>query len=130
MITMAKRPILHVWIALLAILFSALAPTISHALATGRGDAAWSAMCGVSGIKPIPVVAVDADQKPVKDLQQHMQHCPYCATHGEGCALPAAAPSAFAVLGGHDLFPSLYYQAPAPLFSWAAAQPRGPPTIS
>jgi hypothetical protein len=34
------------------------------------------------------------------------------------------------VLDGHDLYPPLYYRAPAPLFNWSAAQPRGPPTVS
>lgn len=131
MLNPLTRRALFAWIAALAILFSALAPSISHALSIDRGNAAWLEICSANGVKLLPASAVDAAQKPVKDLlQHHMEHCPYCVTHGGTFALLPPAPITFAVLGGHDLFPSLYYQAAAPLFAWSAAQPRGPPAVS
>lgn len=124
------RRALTLWIAMLAVLFSALAPAVSHALAAGDSTSSWGEICSVNGARPTSLSA-GTPQKPVKDaLQHHIEHCPFCATHGASFALlpPVALP--FAVIGGHDLFPSLYYHAPAPLFSWAAAQPRGPPAAS
>ena len=127
MLNFLKRSSLPLWIALMAVLFSALAPSISHALSASAGKAILAEICTVDGAK---VVAVDAgdSQKPATDpLQHHFKHCPYCATHGGSFALPPAMPSEFAVLGGPDLHPSLFYQAPAPLFAWSVAHPRGPP---
>src|SRR4051794_18967951 len=95
-----NRRVLTAWIAALAILFGALAPSISHALSAGRGEAVLSAICSASGIRMSPVFADDAGRKPVKDGQHPMEHCPYCATHGANAALLPNAPITFAVLGG------------------------------
>ncbi len=130
MLNSPSRRTLTTWIAALAILFSALAPSISHALSMSRGDSALSAICSAAGVKQLPAFAADTSHKPVKDVKHNMEHCPYCATHGGSFALLPPVPITFAVVGGHDLFPCLYYQAPSPLFVWSAAQPRGPPTIS
>ena len=128
MLKFLKRSSLPLWIALMAILFSALAPSISQAINASAGKSVFAEICTVAGAK---VVAIDADgaQKPATDpLQHHWKHCPYCGTHGGSFALPPPAPIEFAVLGGPDLQPSLFYQAPAPLFAWYVAHPRGPPT--
>lgn len=125
-----KRSSLPLWIALLAILFSALAPSISHAMAARSGNAVYAEICGVDGVKLVALAGSDAGDKqaPAGDsLQLHMKHCPYCATHGGSFGLPPPAPAAFVLLDGADLHPSLFYHAPAPLFAWSAAHPRGPP---
>jgi hypothetical protein len=126
MLNFMKRSTLPLWIALMAILFSALAPSISQAVNASSGKSIFAEICTVNGAK---VVAVDGDtQKPANDpLQHHMKHCPYCGTHGGTFALLPPAAIEFAVLGGPDRHPSLFYQAPAPLFAWSAAHPRGPP---
>lgn len=112
---------------MLAILFSALAPSLSHAFAAERSSTGLGEICSSYGAVPA-VQAPDAAQQPASDaLQLHLKHCAYCATHGASVALLPPALITFAVLGGHDLFPPLYYRAPAALFSWSAAQPRAPP---
>jgi hypothetical protein len=123
--TMPKRSVLHLWIAILAILFSALAPAVSQALTQPERYPGLGEMCTMQG-RSAP------DQAPAKSdpLTHHMKNCPYCATHGGSFALLPPAPLSVQVLDGHDLYPPLYYRAPAPLFNWAAAQPRGPPTVS
>ncbi|MET0319555.1 MAG: DUF2946 domain-containing protein [Duganella sp.] len=129
MFSFPLRRRLTVWIAMLAILFSALAPAVSHAIEAGRGTAAWVEICTVAGAKMVRLG--DAPMKPVQDaLQHHMDNCPYCAAHAGGPGLPPPAALTFAILGGHDLFPSLFYTAPTVQFAWSAAAPRGPPAAA
>jgi hypothetical protein len=125
-----NRGTLAVWIGALAVLFSALAPSISHAWSPGRGTAGWAEICSATGARQVAFSA-DVPQKSATDLlQHHMEHCPYCATHGGTFALLPPLAVSFAILGGHDLFPSLYYHAPLTLFAWSAAQARGPPAAA
>jgi hypothetical protein len=51
-------------------------------------------------------------------------------THAGTFALPAPSTMLFAIQGGHDLFPALFYHSPSPLFSWSAAHPLGPPAAA
>lgn len=104
---------------MLAVLFAALAPTVSHALASST-PAALTEMCTADGLA----------KKAPANTMHGMEHCPYCATHGGAPALPPHALTGFAVIGGHDFYPPLFYTAPQPLHSWRAASPRGPPAIS
>jgi hypothetical protein len=114
-----KRQTLHLWIAMLAVLFAALAPTVSHAQAAST-PAALTEMCTADGFT----------KKTPDSIMHGMEHCPYCATHGGSPALPPHTLAGFAVIGGHDFYPPLFYAAPQPLHTWRAASPRGPPVIS
>lgn len=118
---------------MLAILFSALAPAISHALESRSGPAAWVEICTVAGTKMVQL-GDGGTQKPLKPLksalQHHMENCPYCAAHTGAAGMPPPATLTFAVLGGHDVFPALFYTAPSVQFAWIAAAPRGPPAFS
>ncbi|MRX06257.1 DUF2946 domain-containing protein [Pseudoduganella sp. FT25W] len=119
MLYFVKRQTLHIWIAILGVLFAALAPTVSHALASTT-TAALAEMCTVdSGAKKAPT-----------NIMHGMEHCAYCVMHGGAPALPPSALGGFAVIGGHDFYPPLFYTAPQPLHTWRAASPRGPPALS
>jgi hypothetical protein len=124
------RRTLTIWLAALAILFSALAPSISHALSVNRNNVDSLAICSAYGSKQLPSYVKGENQKPVKQSQHYLAHCPYCFTHGGSVALLPPVALSFAVQAGHGLFPSLYYQAPAKLYAWSTAQPRAPPAIS
>lgn len=128
MFSILNRRVLVVWIALLAVLFSALAPAVSHAMSAKGSPPQWLELCGVNGIKRIQLP--DDGTPKQTDLMQHMEKCPYCAAHASPQALTPPLAFSFAVVGGHDLYPALFHQAPTPLFSWAAAKPRGPPATS
>ncbi|HSI61328.1 MAG TPA: DUF2946 family protein, partial [Ideonella sp.] len=80
------------WIALLAILSLALAPTISHALASSAaGGSAWAEICTPQGTR---LVALDDGQPPAPALSfGHLDHCPLCGLSGTALGLPPAAPS-------------------------------------
>jgi hypothetical protein len=121
---------LQVWIAGLAILFGSLAPAISHALAAASPRAARLEICTRAGIMLVPVSDTAARESPLGLMQDHLQHCPCCRAQDGPFALLPPLQLTFAILGGHDLFPALFYEAPHPLFSWSAANPRAPPVTA
>jgi len=108
----------YAWIAALAILFNALAPLVSHAQAN---TASQVEICTTMGIAMVSMPG----EKP--DLVKGMNHCAYCATHAGSFGLPPPSVTLFAVLGGHDVYPPLFFQSAYPLPAWIAAQPRAPP---
>jgi hypothetical protein len=121
------------WIACLAILMAALAPTLSHALAAARGSSdTWMEICSASSIKFIKVAVSDnpGEPAPAKPAMQ-MDHCPFCLTHAGALGMPPPIATFAVPLIVHlPTFPALFYQSPRPLFLWAAAQSRAPPAFS
>jgi len=136
MVSLHKQRLLHAWIACLAILFGALAPAVSHALAYAHADIriniGKAEICSVDGARSVSAGAASSaamPDGPAGSLLHHLQQCPYCMPHASPAALLPPALFHLAVLDGHDVFPSLFYDAPAPLFAWRAAYPRAPPFI-
>lgn len=125
MSTLAKRQTLHIWIALLAILFSAFAPAIgSAAMASGTME-----VCTSEGIKLVQAAATDSGDAS-GSAHHAMQHCAFCTTHA-GSHLPPTPPSGVLMLDiGRSPYPSLFYRAPQPLHAWSAANPRAPPLLA
>ena len=130
MYRLVKRKTLHVWIAVMAILFSALAPSISHAVARSSSLANLIEICTVGGTRLVAADGSEAKQASTAALMHTFEHCAYCMSHDGAFALLPQLPATFAVIGGHDLYPSLFYNAPRALFSWTAANPRGPPAAA
>jgi hypothetical protein len=123
------RPV--TWLALWAMLAMTLLPTVSHALAFARGDAGrWAEVCTPQGLR---LVAVDDAAGPSKGslptAAGHLEHCPFCAL-GADAAAPPPAPLALLQLPPATFEPPLLLPAPATLFAWRKAQPRGPPSAS
>jgi len=125
------------WIACFAIMLSALAPSISRAVAANNGlPSASLEICTVVGPKSIAVDAKNTaasilPSTPAKDTA-HGEPCPFCGTHaGSSALLPGSDNFVFPVMSGEPRpHPHLFYQSPRPLFIWAPAQPRAPPFIS
>jgi hypothetical protein len=126
MINMARRQTLHIWIAMLAILFSALAPAISHALNASGGAADTMEICTVNGYKLVKVADTDGGKAPAS-AKHAMEHCAFCTTHGGTHALTAAPSATVAPDAGRDVYPPLFYTAPRSLHAWSTANPRAPP---
>ena len=119
------RHAIATWIALFALLFGALAPTLSHAFARAEGPAFEFPVCSATGHTALgvrPAGLPDLGPDPFK-------HCPYCADQHHTPGLLPQSPAAPVLVGG-PVLPSLFYQAPAPLFHWAATRSRGPPRVS
>lgn len=119
------------WIACLAILLNALAPAIAHAIGAQRGEQALlGAVCTTdrSGLARAVLAAAAADDEGDGGSAQGMNaSCPYCGTHAGAFLPPAASVVRLPVDGLRHAPPSLFLDAPRPLFAWAAVRARGPP---
>ena len=113
------------WIACFAILFAALAPSVSHAMAAARGDT-WTEICSAAGIKLVKADNPDNAEQTSK----HLEHCPFCATHPSSVALLPGSAWSMPLLEGRDTHPSLFFQSPSPLAIWTLAQSRAPPAAA
>lgn len=112
------------WIALLALLFGALAPVLSHAFVKAAPQAVEFPVCSAAGHSQddANITGADPDANP-------FPHCPFCSDGHHAPGLQPQTPPALVAIGGH-LLPSLFYQAPEPLFHWAATRSRAPPVLS
>lgn len=120
------------WIACFAMLFAALAPSVSHALSISRGET-WFKICSVGGTK---FVKVSVDQGAIADPAKqesihldHLEHCPFCVTYAGSFALPPNAGFAILLIETQDTHPFLFFQSPHPLAIWTVAQSRAPPAF-
>ena len=114
------------WIAKLAcvaVLLSALMPAISHALAPDRAAVLLAEICSPAGAR----IAGDDGKAPAKKAM-NMEDCSYCRLQFDTPTLPSV-PQAPILADIVEQHPPLYYQSPAPLFSWISANPRGPPAL-
>lgn len=110
------------WLALFAMLWLALAPTVSHALAAADGGAPWSEICSADGARGVP-----AEQR---DASQHLlEHCPFCAVQPLAAALPSTHAAFMPDMRAHEE-PWLFLHAPRTLHAWRHALSRGPPSFA
>jgi hypothetical protein len=120
------------WIAMLALLLAALAPSFAQARAVGMWKAGgqlggvWAEVCGPGGGKMVRLG--DAPTQPA-DGALHLEHCPFCALDMPPAVLPAQV-AAFAPSALPAPRPFLFYHASRPLYAWTRAQPRAPPALS
>ena len=120
------------WIACFAILLAALAPSISQAVANAKQESGsgWAEICSVAGIRFVQVDDDGAADGKSGGKAMQMEHCAFCSTHAGSVGLPPASPVLpLRLSSGTAIFPALYYQSPAPLFIWSAAQSRAPPSL-
>ena len=128
--TSRKNRRLIAWIASFAILLSALAPSISHAVAVAKGEnSLWVEVCSVAGSKLVKIDEAGDPASPAKKPMS-MEHCPFCFTHAGMTGILSGIAVVLPVVAGKPVLPPLYYQSPRPLFSWAPAQSRAPPVLS
>lgn len=115
------------WIACCTMLFAALAPSIAHAMSAARGDA-WAEICSVAGTRFVKTSAgEDAAADTVKQQTQHLEHCPFCATHAGSSALLPGPGFTIPVPDTPESHPFLFFRSPQPLSIWTTAQSRAPP---
>lgn len=117
------RRALTSWIACLAILFGMLAPALSHAVLASPGTIVFP-VCSASSHPTADIKTIGADPG-----ASSFEHCPFCTDGHHTPGLLPRAPAALVAVGG-PVLPSLFYQAPEPLFHWAATRSRGPPIVS
>jgi len=116
-----KNRLIH-WIAVFAIVMSALAPAVSQAVSLAKhGQGFAMEICSADGSKM--KVEVQADDQ---ELATQDQPCPYCVTHSDITPVFSTSLS-FAVPQTLALFPQLFYQSPKPLAVWVTPPSAAPP---
>lgn len=129
------------WLASAAILLSAIAPTLSYAMAEIKGDdSRFIEVCTVSGNKLVPAAdfialaasknASSSQDQDSKGKSMPMEHCPYCLNQAGAHAIFNEQVFLRLLVDLSYSFPPLFYRSPAPLFVWASASPRAPPAFS
>ena len=113
---------------MLAILFAAIAPTISQ-LTAGSSSTNLVEICTVNGYKWIKVAELDRSKGAISTSHE-VGHCAFCIIHDDSYALIGSPSSIVAHDVGRDTYPPLFYTAPFPLHTWTAAHPRAPPLVA
>lgn len=86
-----RRPLV-LWLAVLISVFGALAPTLSHAFALARGDAApMVQVCTSTGAREV-AITMATDSPDAQESAPALAHCPFCLLATDRAAPP---PSAF-----------------------------------
>ncbi|MCX2862196.1 DUF2946 family protein [Paucibacter sp. PLA-PC-4] len=116
-----------IWLLVLSLLVTLLAPGLSHALREPGATAGWAEICSVGGSRWLPVEEVAGGEGQEAPLGQAPSHCLLCG--GAAAPLGPAAAQGWLVpaplLGRAIASPP---RAAAPCRpAWPAAQPRGPP---
>lgn len=123
------------WIAIIAVLISSLAPSISLALTPQKSNLnMMDFVCSASGMQMIATASVDDTKSSAADQSKNQQiliddHCPYCALQGN-YVLPLNNALDFEFPQNSTIYPSLFYKSPKPLFAWLTLPSRAPPSIS
>jgi len=121
------------FIALLAMVMLALAPTVSKVIAAERVDSNLVEVCTTEGIKWLSasefgqVGSAGHDQVP-SSPHDHGGDCPYCNL--QTTKFLSSAVQSCVATKSVALLPPLFYQAPKPLFAWAHPRSRAPPSAS
>jgi hypothetical protein len=123
-----RAPVRHAaaWLALVAMLAFALAPTLSRAMASA-GAGGWTEVCTAQGMKWVPVDAgADGRQAPAASLEA----CKLCSLAADGAApLPVQAQVSVSPVLAGELPPAFLHVTCTP-HTWRTAQPRAPPALS
>jgi len=119
------RFIVPIWIAILAMLMGAFAPTLSQVL-QARDAQRWLEVC--RSLAPRSLAAENPSGSDLPQQDHAKGHCPYCNLHVLALGLP---PSAW-----HLFMPGLRFAAPAQPDAvaalpslWHVAHARGPPDL-
>jgi len=114
------------WMALVAVLMVALAPTISFALGAGSSRA-WIEVCSSTGSKWVRTQADPAEPTPLTAAAHPFEHCPYCSLQADALPVPLAPPDLPLPPPAADDMPAVFLHAARTLHAWVHAQPRAPP---
>jgi hypothetical protein len=126
--TLFKRHLAH-WIAIIAVLMSSLAPTVSQAVSLTQNDQNISIeICTTTGVKMTHVIDLSLSGN-ADESAQSGGHCPLCVVHGN-YVLPLNYELSFAKPVNSNIYPQLFYQSPKPLFAWVALPSRAPPSLA
>jgi hypothetical protein len=130
-------------IALFAIIFAALAPSISHAMAAQQGTNSFTQeVCSTNGKKiTIQVVTTKGQQFSAefttkntgettpKSINHHLEHCPFCANPSTDVAMDAPHAPMLAILEAQAQKIAAVSQVVLPRFSVLPPPAQAPPAL-
>jgi Protein of unknown function (DUF2946) len=133
-------------VALFAIVFASLAPSISHALAAQQGANSTNTfaqeVCTTNGAKiTIQVIttkgkqlatelpAQSTENKAPTNIQHHLQHCPFCANHSTDAVIQSPHAPIVAILAAQAQHIAVNSQAVLPRFSVLPPPAQAPPAL-
>ncbi|WP_066273591.1 DUF2946 domain-containing protein [Hydrogenophaga palleronii] len=117
------------WLAMLAMVLGALAPTLAQAVVAAQGGPGWMQVCSASGMVWVQTDAQGdlADMDVGKSMADASRHCPWCQLHG-AAGLPPA-PLAVTDLAAPTAAPLWRASVDEPATFWPAAPSRAPPRV-
>lgn len=125
-----RTAIVAAWLACLAMLFAALAPSIARAN-SARHDGVWTQICSAGGTRLVKVSLADAGAHVSPDdggaPAAHGEPCPFCSVHAASFALPPDGGFSVPVIDNPQYFTFLFRPALRPPARWIKAQSRAPP---
>jgi len=115
------------WLALLAMVLGALAPTVAQAMVRSSDRAQWVEVCSASGMAWVKTDAV-AQQTADGDAPATgaFPSCPWCTLHSGAAGLPPVTAAAEPLPRQTDQ-PPAFYRAVSLSGTWAVAHARAPP---
>lgn len=135
-------------VALFAIIFASLAPSISHALAAQQGTSTFAQeVCTTNGDKiTIQVITTKGQQlatelpaqstennanqdKEPAGIQHHLQHCPFCANPSTDAAIQAPHAPIVAILTAQAQRIAVNHQDALPRFLVLPPPAQAPPAL-
>jgi hypothetical protein len=122
-----RRHLAH-WIAIIAVLMSSVAPSVSQAVSLAQhGQGISIEICTTTGVKMTQVIDASVASDAGESAEANGD-CPLCVVHGS-YVLPLNLELSFAKPVNNNIYPQLFYQSPKPLFAWVALPSRAPPAL-
>lgn len=124
------RPVIHhirhrlrlfTWLALVAMLGLALAPSVSHALSAQQSSNPWTEICSSSN---------SGEQPGSGGAAMHLEHCALCCVAASAMGMPPAPIAVLPAPEGANYVATLFLAAAHSLFAWSPPQARAPPLFS
>ena len=123
-----RRHLAH-WIAIIAVLMSSVAPSVSQAVSLAQhGQGISIEICTTTGVKMTQVIDASVASDAGESAEANGD-CPLCVVHGS-YVLPLNLELSFAKPVNSNIYPQLFYQSPKPLFAWVALPSRAPPALA
>lgn len=129
-------------VALFAIVFASLAPSISHALSAANNTSFAQEICTTNGTKiTIQVLTTKGKQLATElpaqstentaptNIQHHLQHCPFCANPSVDAAIQAPHAPIVAILAAQAQQIAVNAQVVLPRFSVLPPPAQAPPAL-
>jgi hypothetical protein len=113
---------------MLALVLTALAPTLAQAVVSTSDRSDWVQICSASGMVWIQADPAAGDSQSAPMPGAGMQ-CPWCSLHSPGAGLPPATALGVAAAATAPLVGRLVLVA-SPVGVWTAAPARAPPSVS